>query len=149
MAEEVEDFLEHYGVKGMRWGKRGASTIAEAAGLSKGATPRDKEGNIKKPSYGRQLALGSFSNSKKRFTDPQALATRTAAGKLAATAFLTGLGGTALTAIASSSKNSSIAAGAAITAQLLNSTSGIAGTAAAITGVVSVRQERVARSKTD
>lgn len=149
MTTEVDDFLEHYGVKGMRWGKRGASTVAESLGLSKGATPRDKAGNIKKPSYGRQVLLGTATNSKKRFTDPKALATRTASGKLAAAAFLTGLGGTALGAIAGSSKNSSVAAGAAMAAKLLNSASGAAGTAAAVSGIVAVRQERVARSNKD
>lgn len=145
-TDEVDTFLEHHGVKGMKWGKRNASTVAEGLGLSKGATPRDKNGNIKKPSYVRELALGTYSNSKKRYTDPQALKTRTAAGKLAATAFMTGLGGTALTLIANSSKNSSVAAGAAITAQLFNTSSALVGTAAAVTGVAAVRQERVARA---
>ena len=146
MTDNVDDFLEHYGVPGMKWGKRKAPTIASAAGLTKGAKPLDKQGNLKKPSYAREALIGTWSNSKDRYTDPKALANRTRAGKLAAGAFITGLGSTALTMVAQGSKNPSVAAGAAITAQLLSKSSGLVGTAALVTGVVAVRQERVARA---
>lgn len=146
MAAEVDNFLEHYGVKGMRWGKRNASTIAEAAGLSKGVTPRDKTGGIKTPSYARAAIVGNWANSKKRFTDPAALKTRTAAGKLAAVAFVGSVGSTALGVIAATSKNSSVAAGASMASGILSRGAGAVGTAALVTGVVAVRQERVARA---
>ena len=147
MTTEVDEFLEHYGVPGMKWGKRKAtSTVAESLGLSKGATPRDKQGNIKKPSYARELVLGTYSNSKKRYTDPKALATRTRAGKLAGAAVIMNVGSTGLTLLATNSKNPSVAAGAAITGKLLGRAGGVVGLGAAVTGITAVRQERVARA---
>lgn len=147
MTDQVDTFLEHYGVPGMKWGKRKAtSTVAESLGLSKGATPRDKQGNIKKPSYARELLIGTYSNSKKRYTDPKALATRTRAGKLAGTSLLLSVGSMGLSAIASGSKNPSVSAGAAMAGNLLGRAGGVVGLGAAVSGVVAVRQERVARA---
>lgn len=147
MADQVDEFLEHYGVPGMKWGKRKAtSTVAESLGLSKGATPRDKNGDIKKPSYAREALIGTFYNSKKRYTDPRALATRTRAGKLAGTAALLSVGSTALDIVAGSSKNPSVQLGAAVAAKYLGGAGSIVGTGALITGLGAVRQERVARA---
>lgn len=41
MSEPVDNFLEHYGVPGMRWGKRKSSGDVEVSKKSKG--PIDKE----------------------------------------------------------------------------------------------------------
>ena len=38
--QEKEDFLEHYGVKGMRWGQRGRSAQINAARKRQGAKAR-------------------------------------------------------------------------------------------------------------
>ncbi len=146
MSDDVDDFLAHYGVKGMRWGKRNASTIAEAAGLSSGKAPLNKQGQLKRPDYVRSVMLGSWSNSKKRYTDPQALKTRTAAGKLFAAALIGSVGASALAGAASMSKSASTSAGLAIASQMLSKGAGAVGTAGLITGVIGVRQERVARA---
>lgn len=144
---EIDEFLAHFGVKGMKWGKHNASsTIAEAAGLTSGRTPRDKNGNVKKPSYVRELALGTWSNSKKRYTDPDALALRTNAGKLAGTALLTSLSGTAIGALGGASKNASVSAGLGAVSSLLNGASGLIGTGALVLGVGAVKKERAARA---
>lgn len=147
MTTEVDAFLEHYGVPGMKWGKRKASsTVAESLGLSKGATPRDSNGNIKTPSYAREALVGQWANSKKRYTDPKALATRTRAGKLAGTAALLSIGSMGMNAIAAGSKNPSVQLGAAIAGKYLGGAGSIVGTGALITGLGAVRQERVARA---
>lgn len=148
MTTEVDDFLEHHGVKGMKWGKRKAPTIASAAGLTKGKKPLDKAGNLKKPSYGREL-VGQWTNSKDRYTNPQALGNRTRAGKLAGSAALLSIGGTALNVVAGTSKNPSVQAGAAMAGKFLGSAGSIVGTGALVTGLVAVRQERVARGNKD
>ena len=70
MSQKVEDFLEHYGVPGMKWGQRKAARASarSAAGPTKYANTKT-------------LLTGSL-GSKSRFNNPAALKKRATAGKL-------------------------------------------------------------------
>ncbi|QFG09304.1 hypothetical protein SEA_SLOOPYJOE_9 [Arthrobacter phage Sloopyjoe] len=52
MSEPVEDFLQHYGVKGMRWGKRKASSDVEVSKKSKGPIDKDRLSEERAKLYG-------------------------------------------------------------------------------------------------
>lgn len=52
MSEVTEDFLAHYGVKGMRWGKRQSSGDVEVSRKSKGPIDKDKLRSARKDLYG-------------------------------------------------------------------------------------------------
>lgn len=146
-VDTIDEFLAHYGVKGMKWGQRKASsTVAEAIGLTRGKTPRDKKGNIKKPSYARELLIGTWANSKKRYTDPAARAQRTAAGKLFAASLVTNLAGVGLSVVAASTKNSNAAAGAQAVSQMLGGVGSITGLGSLVYGVSAARTERKSRA---
>lgn len=52
MAEPTDDFLAHYGVKGMRWGKRRAGTDVEVSSKpKKGPIDKDKLKAARKDLY--------------------------------------------------------------------------------------------------
>ncbi len=121
MSDDVDDFLAHYGVPGMKWGKRKAS-----------AGPVDKQGNLKAPSHARTLLLGVAGNSKKRYTDPAALAKRTQAGKNMRRGLMLSIGAVAVNTIGGASSNPSVKAGAEVVGSLLS----IGGTAVGVTGIV-------------
>lgn len=131
MAEEVDNFLEHFGVAGMKWGKR------KAAAPSTGP---------KNPSYARAALLGAVGNGKGRFSDPKALKQRTTAGKLFVTSIASNLASTGLKALAEGSNNSSIKAGADIASNILNVAGAGTGLASLGMGIYSVTTERAARN---
>lgn len=61
MTVEAEDFLAHYGIKGMRWGRKNASGTVDA-GSSSGSGSGQSEGGEKKrlsPETKRKLAIGA------------------------------------------------------------------------------------------
>lgn len=131
MTDEVDDFLAHHGVPGMKWGKRkaqGSSSLAD-----------------KGPSYARAALLGAVGNSKARFKDPKALKQRATAGKLFAGAIASSLAGTALSAVAASSNNPSVRSGASAAANILNLGGSAVGLASLATGITAVTTERKAR----
>ena len=116
----MTDHIQHAGVKGMKWGVRKngerADTAAQRIGLTNtGTKPLDKAGNLKRPSYGRELLLGTWANSKARYTDPKALERRTTAGKLFAAAALTQVASSTMKVVASKTNSQ----GAAMAANIL------------------------------
>ena len=61
MTVETEDFLAHYGIKGMRWGRKNASGTVDT-GSSSGSGSGQSEGGEKKrlsPETKRKLAIGA------------------------------------------------------------------------------------------
>ena len=61
MTVEAEDFLAHYGIKGMRWGRKNASGTVDT-GSSSGSGSGQSEGGEKKrlsPETKRKLAIGA------------------------------------------------------------------------------------------
>lgn len=132
MTDNVDEFLEHAGVKGMKWGKRKAAEPTVGA---------------KNPSYARAALLGAVGNGKSRFTDPAALKQRSAAGKLFVTSIASSLGSTALKSIAEGSNNPSVKAGAGIAANLLGLTGTVTGLTSLGLGVAAVTTERDARKQ--
>ena len=131
MAEEVNNFLEHYGVAGMKWGKRKA--VAPSTGS-------------KNPSYARAALLGAVGNGKGRFTDPKALKQRTTAGKLFVTSFATNLASTGLKSLAAGTNNPSVKLGANIAGNILSVAGAGTGLASLGVGISSVTTERAARN---
>ena len=131
MTDSVDQFLEHAGVKGMKWGKRKA--VDPAAGP-------------KNPSYARAALLGAVGNGKGRFTDPKALKQRSVAGKLFVTSIASNLASTGLKALAEGSSNSSVKAGAGIASSILSTAGGAAGLGSLGLGIASVTTERAARN---
>lgn len=125
----IEDFLEHHGVKGMKWGVRKKKKSRSTSMLD--WKPK-KGGNIKRPSQARNILLGGTGNSKARFTDPKAFEMRRKAGKKALTGFLmstaSGVGGS----IVQRSGNDIVRIGGIVASQVLN----LAGGAFVISGMV-------------
>lgn len=130
LVYEEDDFLEHYGVKGMKWGKRKSSAELASEG----------------PSTGRALLLGAYGNSKKRYTDPVALKKRTAAGKNATASLLLYAGHQAANAIANNTSNPSVALGANIASGLLGLGTAATGIASGVQTGQSIKIERAARA---
>lgn len=131
MATEVDEFLAHYGVAGMKWGKR------KAAAPSTGP---------KNPSYARAALVGAIGNGKSRFTDSKALKKRSTAGKLFAATIAANLASTALTSISVGSNNPSVKAGAAVASKLLGAAGAGTGLASLGLGISAVKTERAARN---
>jgi len=131
MTDKVDEFLEHAGVKGMKWGKRKAV---------------DPSAGPKNPSYARAALLGAVGNGKGRFSDPKALKQRSTAGKLFATSLASNLASTGLRSIAAGSNNPSVKAGAALASNILSVAGLGTGLASLATGVSSVTTERAARA---
>lgn len=53
MSAEVEDFLQHYGVKGMRWGKRGSKGDSNVEKAKKAPIDKDRLKEERKKLYGQ------------------------------------------------------------------------------------------------
>lgn len=131
-AEESEGELSHYGKKGMKWGKRNNAAGSTAA-----------------PSLGRAIALGGGALSlqkQSRFKDSKALKQRQAAGKNLSIAMLTGLAGTAASALASGSNNQAVKAGAGIVSKILGTASTVTVAVGVVQNVSSVVTERKSRA---
>lgn len=144
MTDTVDDFLAHYGVKGMKWGVRrdsSSDTIGQKIGLTKkGTKPLDKQGNLKRPSYGRAALVGPWANSHARYTNPAARTQRTKAGQLFAASLVSGIASNAVTNLGGNSS------GAKAVAALLGTASSVTALGGTVYGVASVRNERKSRS---
>ena len=126
-SEEVTDFLEHIGVKGMKWGKR-----------KSGGSGRNKENFFSKPSVAKAALLGSY-GSKSSYTNPAALANRQKAGKLRIAAILTGVGAMALSKAGQNNQGAQVVSG------LLRVTSTGVGIGSVVVGTIGASQESQSR----
>lgn len=122
-----DEFLEHHGVKGMKWGKRKADGSVKQVTDSGGGFGKTESG----VSQLRNLTFGAAGNSKKRFSDPEALARRTASGKQLLGAIGVSVLGTSVGLLGSRSGNPAVQAGT----QLINN--GLQA-GASVVGVVSL-----------
>lgn len=125
--QDVEAFLEHIGVKGMKWGKRKAS-----------GTNGGKDNFFSKPSVAKAALLGSY-GSKSAYTNPAALANRTKAGKLRVATILTGVGAMAVSKIGQNNQGAQVVSG------LLRVTSTGLGIGSVVVGTIGASQESQAR----
>lgn len=169
--EDVEEFLAHFGVLGMKWGVRkdrertdyeqdrdNKRKIKRAelskARASKKAAYRAQQAARPTVSKTRAIAGGLVMpaiglGSKARYTDPQALKKRTSAGKLALAAFLTGVGSGAVSSLGALSKNPTVNVGSQFIGQLGGTAAFGLGIGSIVNNVKAIDQERYARAKKD
>jgi hypothetical protein len=148
-AENVDDFLAHYGVKGMKWGKRTRNPEKYQKKADRKVAKAQDEYDRLKAQQGRGSkqtrvakadlktaklraqgapsllgAVGGQLARKERYTDSGALQKRNQAGKIAVGAVLTGIAGMGVKAVAASLQesggNSKAAYGAAIAGTVLS-----------------------------
>lgn len=137
MTKEILDpHLAHYGVPGMRWGKRKAIGADPRTGKRNKASALDwkptSKGQAKNPSVLRNLALGGLGNSKTRYTNDAALAKRHKAGRQVVAGVLTSFG----TSVVGKALQTSNNEGAQLVGSVISQIGGLTGTALGLTGMV-------------
>jgi hypothetical protein len=174
MSDNVDDFLAHYGVPGMKWGKRKAvnpekyqkkadqavrkSTDeynrlrSEQGRGSKQTKAAKKEMKIaKERAKAAPSLIGAVAGAlakKERYTNPSALQKRNQAGKLAAAAVITGLASSGLRAAAvSMGENSKAANGVQLASSLLSGAGGLLTIGSIAKGADAAITERNSREK--
>lgn len=124
------DYLAHYGVRGMKWGRRKARPIGDF---------------FNNPSAAKALLLGSYGR-KSSYTDKKALKKRVIAGRLRIAGWSTTIAGTAISSIAQNPNLSDSAKlGTAYIGQIVGNVGKAALLAGTITGAVAANQEKKSR----
>lgn len=174
MSDNVDDFLAHYGVPGMKWGKRKAANPekyqkkadkavrnttgeynrlkAEQGRGSKATKAAKKEMKVaKERAKAAPSLIGAVAGGlarKERYTNPEALQKRGQAGKLAVAGVLTTVAGNSLKAASVAlGENSKAANGAKLAGSLLGGAGGLLTIGAIAKGADAAITERNARQK--
>lgn len=137
--EKLDDFLAHYGVPGMKWGRRAAGGVKTAVKTAYGKQTFDGKGSLAK------AALFKKYGSKKDYTDPEARNLRVKAGRLAIAGMITSGAGKAVKMATANSTNPSVRTGGKIAAHILTYAGGLAVAGGAGSGVAAVTLETKAR----
>lgn len=122
--QDRENALAHFGVPGMRWGRRSASAP-----------------NTSAPSMGKLLGLGMY-GKKTQFKNKEALAKRTSAGKLRTAALIQVGAGLAVKGLSNATQNKGIS----ILGDLLMGSGGITASVSSVKAIDAVATENRSRN---
>lgn len=128
----IQPEIYHYGVPGMKWGKRKASS----------STPtKNQTGSKDTPSLARAALVGGIGGFQKktRYTDPAALKKREQAGKILTASIVTSLAGVAVSSLGANNAN------VALVGRLLSAAGSLGSTGAIATNISATMDERAAR----
>lgn len=137
--EQIDDFLEHAGVKGMRWGHRKAGVSGGSGGSGGSHGPKKTGGFYNNPSVAKVLVLGSY-GKKSSYTNPQALAMRRKAGKLRIASMIAVAGSSAVSTLGKGN------GGATAVAGILSAAGSVTGFMGAVNGVKGAHLEEMSRN---
>lgn len=129
--KEISDYLEHIGVKGMKWGKSGGGSAKSGGGKTGGSL-------FNNPSVTKAVVLGSY-GKKSAYTNPAALATRKKAGQLRVISAIALAGGLAASTLGRGPGTKAVGS-------MLQAGAGVVSLSSLMVGAKGIRQEQAARA---